>query len=357
MIRQLRALASGALLCVSVVSSGAAQSLLDRSPNISGDWVTTPGTIDFNFLHRFVRSAPPARKVSNFPTFNIATSFLRRTLIGFNYSTNSALVPAYPNEWEFFVRALPIAQERGAPLDIGAQAGYNLAADGFDGELSAGRLMGPVRLTAVGRVLSNPYTKSGAQWAVGGGAVLKLTRHLALAGDAVSMTSLNKARGEKVAWSGGLQIAIPNTPHTLSLQVANTNTATLQGSSRGSAQKRYGFEFTIPITLARYFGHHAPPATPSGAVTPSSEVGSGGKVTETMKNLAFTESRIEIPAGTTVEWRNDDQLPHTVTAEDGSFESGPIEGGAVWRHTFTKPGTYAFHCTPHPFMKGMIVVR
>jgi plastocyanin len=356
-IRHLRVLVSGTLLSVTVVSAVRAQSVLDRPPNISGDWVSAPGTVDFNFLHRFVRSDAPARKISNFPTFNVATSLYRRTLIGFNYATNSTLVAAYPNEWEFFARALPVAQERGAPVDIGAQVGYNLAADGPDGELTVGRRMGPVRLLAVGRVLTNPY-KSGAQGAIGGGAVLRLTRHLALAADAVSMTSLNKARGEKVAWGAALQISIPNTPHTLSLQVANTNTATLQGSSRGSTQKRYGFEFTIPITLARYFGHRSPPAAAGPAApTPSAEAGAGPKVSTAMRGMAFAEPKIEVPAGTTVEWKNEDPLPHTVTADDGSFDSGSIDGGAVWRYTFTKPGTYAFHCTPHPFMKGTVVVR
>ena len=41
----------------------AAQSLLDRSPNVSGDWVGAPGTLQFNFLHRFTHADPPTRKV------------------------------------------------------------------------------------------------------------------------------------------------------------------------------------------------------------------------------------------------------------------------------------------------------
>jgi plastocyanin len=58
-----------------------------------------------------------------------------------------------------------------------------------------------------------------------------------------------------------------------------------------------------------------------------------------------------------VAWRNNDQLVHTVTANDGSFDSGSIQPGTTWRHTFTRPGTYVFHCTPHPFMRGVIIVR
>jgi plastocyanin len=50
-------------------------------------------------------------------------------------------------------------------------------------------------------------------------------------------------------------------------------------------------------------------------------------------------------------------VAHTVTAEDGSFESGPIESGQTRALLFAKPGTFPFHCTPHPFMKGEVIVR
>jgi plastocyanin len=258
---------------------------------------------------------------------------------------------------------LPLTQARGFPLDVGGQVGWNLAADGPDGELSFARRLGPARLTAVGRVLSDPARGSGkAQVAFGGGAALRLTSHLALHGDVVTMPDRNTARGEKPAWSAGFAVAIPNTPHTLSVHAANTNTATLQGSSRGAKQVRYGFEFTIPITLARYFGRKPSPAPPA-----QPDVSAPGHVAEesvagpvfgtSMAGLQFAHRSIEITAGTTIEWKNDDPLPHSVTADDASFDSGLIEAGRVWRYTFTRPGTYPFHCTPHPFMQGTIVVR
>lgn len=63
-----------------------AQSMLDRPDNISTDWVGTSGTLYFNFVHRFSQSAPPERKVTNFPTFLIATGIASRALVGFNYA-------------------------------------------------------------------------------------------------------------------------------------------------------------------------------------------------------------------------------------------------------------------------------
>ena len=351
-------------LLAGLPGAATAQGSLDRSPNVSGDWVVRPGTVQFNFLHRFVRSPKPVRKVSNFPTFLVATSVFRGTSIGFNYATNSTLAPAYPNEWEFFARILPLTQAKGFPLDVGGQVGWNLAADGLDGEVSLSRRLGPARLTAVGRALSDPYVREGkAQVAYGGGAALKLMRHLGLHGDLVTLADRNSARGEKAAWSAGFAVAIPNTPHTLSLHATNTNTATLQGASRGAKQVRYGFEFTIPITLARYFGRKPAPAP----VAPATGTAAPGHVAEavitgplfkaTMSGLQFSHPSIEITAGTTIEWKNEDPVPHTVTADDTSFDSELIEGGQVWRYTFTRPGSYAFHCTPHPFMTGTIVVK
>lgn len=74
-------------------------------------------------------------------------------------------------------------------------------------------------------------------------------------------------------------------------------------------------------------------------------------------DLTFWPDRLEIALGTTVEWRNLDPVPHTVTARDGSFHSGVIQPGGVWRHTFSRPGTYSFFCQPHPQMTGVVVVN
>ena len=76
-----------------------------------------------------------------------------------------------------------------------------------------------------------------------------------------------------------------------------------------------------------------------------------------MKNLNFLQSRIQVTVGTSVECKNNDPLPHTVTAVDKSFNSGLINPGRTYSYTFTKPGTYSYFCTPHPFMKDVVVVK
>jgi plastocyanin len=76
-----------------------------------------------------------------------------------------------------------------------------------------------------------------------------------------------------------------------------------------------------------------------------------------MRQLAYAPAQIDIAVGTTVVWTNDAPLAHTVTADDNSFDSGVIDAGGRWSYTFTRAGTFPFHCTPHPFMKGVVVVR
>jgi len=80
---------------------------------------------------------------------------------------------------------------------------------------------------------------------------------------------------------------------------------------------------------------------------------------------AFTPGQIEVVTGTTVTWRNQDSVFHTVTSgtsngsvgtPDGVFDSDRIEVDANYSHTFDEPGTFDYYCTPHPWMKGSVVV-
>jgi plastocyanin len=364
----IRSAARAALLAAALALPGpaGAQSLLDRPPNLSGGWVGNPGTLYFNFLHRFSSSDAPVRKVSNVPTFTVTAGMPLRTMLGFHYATNSALAPAYPNEWEFWARHALFQQDGGAPVDLAGQVSYNLAAEGVDGEVTIARRLGGIRLVGAARVLSDPLEAGETRFALAGGGTLRISRYFALAGDVATL--MDRAEDEEVAWSAGLHIAIPTTPHTLSLQAGNTNAYTLQGMSRGDETVRYGFEFTIPLTLSRWFGPGAegghgavppppgaPPSTPSADAAAAQVAGTLERAG--MRSMAFTPGRIEIAAGTTVQWTNHDPLAHTVTAADRSFDSGLIQPGQSWSRTFTAPGTYDFSCTPHPFMKGVVIVR
>src|SRR3954451_4686803 len=189
-------------------TSAKAQSVMPRSPNLDGDWVGASRMLYFNFVHRFTASSAPERKVTSAPTFLIAAGLPARTLIGAHYATNSELSPRYPNEWELFGRIAVLNQKSGAPLDLGAQVGYNFSAKGPDGEVSVARQLGIVRVLAAFRVLEDPDSaSSGSDAAVGTGVVVRLTQHLALSGDLTTLTE--RTPGEEVAWSAGINLAIP----------------------------------------------------------------------------------------------------------------------------------------------------
>ena len=74
-------------------------------------------------------------------------------------------------------------------------------------------------------------------------------------------------------------------------------------------------------------------------------------------NFAFDAPSVEVAVGATVTWTNNDSVAHTVTADDGSFDSGSIASGGTFSFTFTKAGTSTYHCAIHPNMKGTIVVK
>jgi len=56
-------------------------------------------------------------------------------------------------------------------------------------------------------------------------------------------------------------------------------------------------------------------------------------------------------------WMNDDTIEHTVTADDGSFDSGPISPGDNFDSSFDRPGDFGYHCSIHPFMTGVVIVE
>jgi plastocyanin len=99
---------------------------------------------------------------------------------------------------------------------------------------------------------------------------------------------------------------------------------------------------------------NTPTATPSGPAMAVSITTSG--------TFAFSPASITIKVGTIVTWTNNTGAPHTVTSDDGtSFDSGintPIAAsGGTFNFTFTKAGTFTYHCQIHPFMKATIIVQ
>ena len=81
-----------------------------------------------------------------------------------------------------------------------------------------------------------------------------------------------------------------------------------------------------------------------------------GSTTVVMKGMKFNPFEMRVTTGAVVNWVNADTTVYSVTADDGSFESGDIPAGGSYSRTFSAPGTYNYH-SRHGFeMKGTVIV-
>lgn len=78
--------------------------------------------------------------------------------------------------------------------------------------------------------------------------------------------------------------------------------------------------------------------------------------TVTIEGVAYRPAILAVKRGDTVAWVNNDPFPHTATAP-GAFDSREIPAGATWNYVARKAGKYAYICTLHPNMKGVLTVQ
>lgn len=89
----------------------------------------------------------------------------------------------------------------------------------------------------------------------------------------------------------------------------------------------------------------------------SGSSGSSGTATApVIKNFSFSPNPIKVKHGTQVTWTNRDGSTHTVQADGNSFSSPHLPTGQSFSFTFTKAGTYTYHCAIHTYMKGTVIV-
>lgn len=93
----------------------------------------------------------------------------------------------------------------------------------------------------------------------------------------------------------------------------------------------------------------------AGNASNSSSSASGTAVE--IKGFAFNPATVSVSVGTTVTWTNNDSTAHTVTADDGSFQSGTLDPGKSFSFTFTKAGSFSYHCEFHPNMTATVTVK
>jgi plastocyanin len=76
-----------------------------------------------------------------------------------------------------------------------------------------------------------------------------------------------------------------------------------------------------------------------------------------ISNFAFKPARLIVSPGTKVVWTNEDSDPHTVTTDKAGFSSQALDTGQQYTLVAKRAGTFAYHCTIHPFMHGALVVQ
>ena len=80
-------------------------------------------------------------------------------------------------------------------------------------------------------------------------------------------------------------------------------------------------------------------------------------VAETYALTVAEPEALTVAVGTTVTWINQDDIPHTVVANDKTFRSKVLDSDERFSFTFTKPGEYGYFCSLHPHMTGKVIVK
>jgi amicyanin len=99
------------------------------------------------------------------------------------------------------------------------------------------------------------------------------------------------------------------------------------------------------------------PARDCTLATDSPVFGTAGVVVA-IRDFDFAQPELRIAAGTRVTWVNcGPREGHTSTADFGRWASPMLVPGATYSHVFDVPGTFDYHCAPHPFMRGRVIVQ
>ena len=136
-----------------------------------------------------------------------------------------------------------------------------------------------------------------------------------------------------------------------------------------SAIGTYQYRDDRARTLSNYWGTVTVASTATPAPTPTPTAPGAGTSTPgtgtspppapsevTMAGRVFSPGALTIPQGSVVTWRNNDGREHTVTARDGSFDSGVVAIGGTFQKTFTATGAFSYFCAIHPDMTGTVTV-
>jgi len=161
--------------------------------------------------------------------------------------------------------------------------------------------------------------------------------------------------------------------------IHTTNAEGKPGPVIGYAALPEGFSSNVPVTIDtasatpklfamlhvdagtagtyEFPGDDVPVTTRDAVVMiPFSTEESSSSVEVDISNFSFGPNELEVKVGTTVTWTNKDNAEHTVTADDGTFDSGTLGKGSSFSYTFTEAGSFPYFCEFHYSMTGVVTV-
>jgi plastocyanin len=97
--------------------------------------------------------------------------------------------------------------------------------------------------------------------------------------------------------------------------------------------------------------------TTTAASTPAATGAAVQSATVNIVEFKYKPASVTVKKGGRVRFKNSDQAAHTATADDRSYDTQTIDQGKTRMVTFSRAGTFPYHCDFHPFMKGTIVVK
>lgn len=118
----------------------------------------------------------------------------------------------------------------------------------------------------------------------------------------------------------------------------------------------------LPLAVALLAGCGDDDSSTDAASTDAEATGDGAPAEDVTVDIVstvdgFDPTTTEVSVGSEVTWTNSDDTVHTATADDGTWDSGKLDGGEEFSFTAEEAGTYSYVCDIHPSMKGELVVR
>jgi plastocyanin len=106
---------------------------------------------------------------------------------------------------------------------------------------------------------------------------------------------------------------------------------------------------SISYSCTKSYTNNTPTVSKGGSTPGANEVW--------IQGMAFDPSTITVTTGTSITWTNKDAIGHSVTSDNGVFDSGILNSTETFSYTFNTAGTFAYHCKVHSSMTASVIVK